>query len=367
MKVLFSSKVLRTIVYPLLLSAILHGQSYDEQSLKDSVDEIILKKMKQYDIPGLSIGIVSQDTVVYTNGYGIKNIKTKRPVTENSIFHTASISKLFTAQAIIDLVEKGDLNLDDRIIDIAPELRANDKHIDSITINQLLNHTSGLPDISHYNWGSANKSVYSLKDFLVKLELKSTTKGPKTFAYSNLGYDILGYIVEKVVCANFEAHVQQTILNPTGMSNSDFRYFNISYHLRTSPHSKGIFNNIFIRKTYPYNREHGPSSTLNSSSKDLSLWMISFLKTLNDTSKTAYHNMTKPSFKSYPHIGLGFQLYDIHSQKAIGHYGGDKGFRSFLVLFPQQNIGLVLLANCDYNENFRQEIIYEIASKIIYK
>ena len=75
--------------------------------------------------------------------------------------------------------------------------------------------------------------------------------------------------------------------------------------------------------------------------------------------------MITPSFSPYPYIGLGFQLYDVHSKKAIGHYGGDKGFRSFLMMIPEQNIGIVLLANCDYNEDFRQEIVYEIASLII--
>ena len=75
--------------------------------------------------------------------------------------------------------------------------------------------------------------------------------------------------------------------------------------------------------------------------------------------------MIKSSFDANPSIGLGFQLFDIDSQKAIGHYGGDKGFRSFLTLIPQQNVGIVLLANCDYNEDFRQEIVYEIASLIM--
>ena len=367
MKSLPISLLINALVFALLMNTTINSQSFDPQSLKDSIDEIVIRKMKQYDIPGLSIGIVSKDSLFYTKGYGVKNIKTRKPVTENSIFHTASISKLFTAQAIINLVQEECLDINDRIIDIVPELRSRNKNIDSLTIKQLLNHTSGLPDVSNYNWGAKNDTDNSLKNYIENLELKIEINEPKTYSYSNLGYDILGYIVQKVTESNFDDYIQQTILNPSGMSNSDFRYFNIPNHLRTSPHSKGVFNNRFVRKTYPYNREHGPSSTLNASAKDLSLWMRSFLRKLNDTSNTVYQSMAKSSFKPYPHIGLGFQLYDIHSQKAIGHYGGDKGFRSFLVLIPNQELGIVLLANCDYEEQFRQEILFEIVSNIIDK
>lgn len=354
--------ILFTILGHALINVALYGQSYDARSLKLAVDELVIKKMNQYDIPGLSIGIVSKDSIIYTTGYGVHDIKTRKPVTENSVFHTASISKLFTAQAIMHLIEKGDLHLDDSITAIAPELKSGTQQLDSITIRQLLNHTSGLGDIWNYNWGKDNTSDTALKNYLLQLDLGSYMKKPDTYYYSNLGYDVLGYIVEKVSSTTFEDYVQHSILSTTGMSNSDFRYYNIPNQLRTSPHSKSIFNKTYIRRTYPYNREHGPSSTLNASSKDLSLWMISFLDTLNNPLNTTYHHMTKASFAANPGIGLGFQLFDIYSQKAIGHYGGDKGFRSFIVLIPDQNIGVVLLANCDYNEDFRQEIVYQIMS-----
>ena len=365
MKRFIYTYVLLTLAAHTILNDTLYGQSYDADSLKIAVDELVTKKMNQYDIPGISIGIVSYDTIVYATAYGVNDIKTKKAVTENSIFHTASISKLFTAQAIMSLIEKGDLHLDDRITTIAPELRSTNQQLNGITIRQLLNHTSGLADVWNYNWGNDNKSDSALKNYLIQLDLDRYMKESNTYSYSNLGYDVLGYIIEKVAGTTFEDHVQDSILHATGMSNSDFRYYNIPAESRTSPHSKTIFNNTYIRRTYPYNREHGPSSTLNASSRDLSLWMISFLAILNNPEKTTYHQMIKSSFDANPSIGLGFQLFDIDSQKAIGHYGGDKGFRSFLTLIPQQNVGIVLLANCDYNEDFRQEIVYEIASLIM--
>ncbi|PCI00026.1 MAG: hypothetical protein COB81_09715 [Flavobacteriaceae bacterium] len=75
--------------------------------------------------------------------------------------------------------------------------------------------------------------------------------------------------------------------------------------------------------------------------------------------------MISPSFKANPYIGFGFQLGDINSKKTIGHYGGDRGFRSYLLMIPSEKIGLVLLANCDYDEDFRQEIIHPIAKLML--
>ena len=182
-----------------------------------------------------------------------------------------------------------------------------------------------------------------------------------------MAYDILGYVIEKVSGSTFDDYLKENVLNKNGMYNSDFRYFKIHDSLKTSPHSKRwVTNNIYERKTYPYTREHAPSSTLNSSSKDLSKWMISFLQALGDSDlNNRISTMIEPSFSSNPFIGLGFQLNDFNSKKTIGHYDGDKGFRSYLIMIPDEKIGLVLLANCDYNEDFRQEIIHPIAALML--
>jgi hypothetical protein len=82
---------------------------------------------------------------------------------------------------------------------------------------------------------------------------------------------------------------------------------------------------------------------------------------VKNDSESINRSMIKSSFNLNPSIGLGFQLDAINSKKVIGHYGGDKGFRSYLIMIPEEKIGLVLLANCDYEEDFRQEIIHPIA------
>jgi len=333
----------------------------------EKVDSVVLNKMNQYNIPGLSIGLIRNDSIIYLKGYGVRSIKTGNPVTENTIFHTASISKLFTAVATMKLVEQNLITVDDKLVDILPELKYDDNRVNDITIKNLLNHTSGLPDISNYHWDNNNQSDNSLKEFVLGLNLELDSDPSTKYEYSNLAYDILGYVIEKVSGSTFDDYLKENVLNKNGMYNSEFRYFKIHDSLKTSPHSKRwVTNNIYERKTYPYTREHAPSSTLNSSSKDLSKWMISFLQTLGDSDlNSRISTMIEPSFSSNPYIGLGFQLNDFNSKKTIGHYGGDKGFRSYLIMIPDEKIGLVVLANCDYDEDFRQEIIHPIAALML--
>ena len=326
------------------------------------VDSIVAEKMNAYNIPGLSIGIVKRDSILYSKGYGVKNINTKGAVNGNTNFHTASISKLFTAQAILILVQKNKVRLDHKLVEIIPELRYKDVNVKNITIKSLLNHTSGLTDVNNYHWKNNNQSEKSLKDYVLGLNLKLLSEPHTEYNYSNLGYNILGYVIEKLSGINFDEFVKENILIPSKMSNSDFRYFKIADSIKTAPHSKRMISKkIYERKTYPYTREQAPSSTLNSSSNDLSMWMISFLNLSDSLStKKSFESMLQPSFEDYPYIGLGFQLSNFKTEKTIGHYGGDKGYRSYLIMVPEKKMGLVLLANCDYNEDFRQEILHPI-------
>ncbi len=327
------------------------------------VDYIVINKMNEYNIPGLSLGVIRNDSIIYTRGYGVRDIGNNDLVTENTIFHTASISKLFTALAIMQLIENNKLSLDSKLVDILPELKYRDKIAENIIIKHLLNHTSGIPDINNYHWANNNEADNSLKEYVLGLNLRLDAGPSSEYQYSNLAYDILGYVIEKISGSTFDEYLKENVLTKSSMDNSDFRYFNIPHTLKTAPHSKNrITGKIYARKTYPYTREHAPSSTLNSSAIDLSNWMIYFLQTINDSSsQTNYQAMLEPTYNPNPHIGLGFQLNTLNSKKTIGHYGGDKGFRCYLFMIPEDNIGLVVLANCDYNENFRQEILHPIA------
>ncbi|OJJ20808.1 hypothetical protein BKI52_09495 [marine bacterium AO1-C] len=336
------------------------------ETLIAKIDELVNAKMSAYKIPGLAIGVVKNGQLIYAKGYGVKNIKTQEKVDKNTVFHLASISKLITAEAIMLLVQKGALRLEDKLVKVIPELKFSDERIKTITIQQLLNHTSGLPDVRGYNWGNKNQAPNALANHVKKLKLRLKYPPGTKLYYSNLGYDILARVVERASGEMFEDYVKTNILVKAGMKYSDFRYFKIPANLRCSPHSqRRVSGQVYVRKTYPYNRVHAGSSTLNASAVDMCLWMSYFLKALQNN--TNYQKMLQPSFTAYPRIGLGFQLGKVGNKMKAGHYGGDKGFRSYLMLIPEKNIGLVLMGNCDYKEDYRQEILHPIAKMMLKK
>lgn len=340
-----------------------------EGSLSEKIDSIIINKMNQYGLSGVAVGVVQHDSIIYNRGFGVRSIKTNKSVTENTVFHTASVSKLFTAIAIVQLIQKGHFSLESKLVQLIPELSFSDERVEQITIKQILNHTSGLPDVRNYHWENNHQADNSLKNYMLGLNLKLEFDPSTSYAYSNLGYNILGYVVEKASGLSFEEYTKTNVLEPSKMINSDFRYYKISDSLRTVPHTKNrITGAIQEREIYPYTREHAASSTLNASVSDLSNWMSCFLKSLDDLdSNYDYKEMLISSSKTSSNIGLGFQLYDFESKKAVGHYGGDRGFRSFLMMIPEEKMGLVILGNCDYDDDFRHEILHPVAQLMLSK
>ena len=350
----------------LLLLAVLfswHLSAQQPSPFIGEVDSLVQQKMKEYEIPGLAIGIVQDGSTLVAKGYGVKNIDDQSPVDERTTFHTASISKLLTAQATVQLLYRRDLPLNSRLADLIPDLNYKEDIARQITVKQLLNHSSGLPDIKNYQWQNQYTSDQRLEEYAKSLELEVDFGPGIEFSYSNLGYNLLAYLIQDISGLQFEDYVEQYIMEPAGMMESDFRYFNTPEDNRASPHTrKRVGKKVSVRKTYPYSREHAGSSTLNASVRDLNSWMIHFMKALESGQ---YKSMIEPSLGSYQQIGLGFQLGQHYGMLKAGHYGGDRGFRSYLFIIPEKNLGLVLLANCDYNEDFRQEILHPLASYLI--
>jgi len=344
----------------LLITTASHAYQQDA-ALKKNIDSIVLAIQHKNKLPGLSVGVVKGDSILYSKGFGVKSIKSKGTVTENSIFHTASVSKLFTAQAIMHLVRDCKMTLDDKLVSIIPSIKISNIEKNEITIKMLLNHTSGIPDISNYHWAKHHQADNSLNRYITSKTIKLKSKPGTQYAYSNLAYDILGLVIENISRQSFEEYVKANVLLPAGMVVSDFNYYKIPDSLKVAPHSRrGIHKKIEQRKDYPYTREHSPSSTLNSSAIELSKWMMSFLKEFDH--KDTNLLMTQPSTSINGSIGLGFQLYSVRGKKSFGHFGGDKGFRSYLVMTPEEKLGFVVLANCDFNEDFRQETVGQLVS-----
>lgn len=338
-------------------SVVLAAQS--PVDLRAKVDSIAEAAMVKHQLVGLSIGVVVKGEG-YSYAYGVKDIRSGQAVTPSSVFHTASISKVFTAMGILQLVDAGRLSLDTKLTEVLSYLKYSDPGINEITVQHLLQHTSGLPDVNNYRWGRNVDGPDALRNSLTAKKLKLKFDPGSGKLYSNLGYNLLGLIIEETTGDYFADYLRINLLRRYGMQDADFHYPNIKSETTVRPHSKHwLTRKPHPRKTYPYNPDHAPSSTLNASSEDLVAWMLRFLSEEEDVLSSA----TKATMMGIDETtsvsgSFGFQKYPHEVRALVGHYGGDKGFRSFLLIDPQRDVGIVVLTNGDWGEDFRQEVGY---------
>lgn len=305
-------------------------------------------------IPGITIAITVGQDIVYTNGFGVASTATKEKLEPKHIFHIASVSKTFTATAVMQLYEKGKIDINKPLTTYLPYFNLKDERYKDITIRQMLNHTSGMPDVDDYEWekgisdeGAAERYTRSLVDSVL------ISKPGSEYHYSNIAFDIMADLVAKVSGMSFEKYVKENILTPLEMKESSFYYPEIRSSLKTSPH---IGNPPKVLPVYPYNRMHAPSSTLNTNVLEMSHWAIANMyngkyKNTQVLLPDTHLMMMTPTFTINKDrnisIGLSWFMYPYKGMTNYEHGGSDDGYRSLLTLIPEKKIGIVLLCNLE--------------------
>lgn len=217
--------------YILLLFALTCGLTSNAQapktinSLKELTDSIQVIVRKR-NIPGLMIGIATKDAVVFSGGFGYADLRNQRKVNGQTRFRMGSITKSFVAIAIQQLVEQGKLNLNDKLRTLAPEVPfKNDwEETNPIRIVNLLEHTSGFDDFKFNKMYDLDEKAYNSAEMML-MQQKSMVcrwRPSERYAYGNVNYVILGYIIRKLTGKEYDQYLQENILLPLGMSNSGF-------------------------------------------------------------------------------------------------------------------------------------------------
>lgn len=325
------------------------------------IDAIVSKVMSDYKIPGLSIGIVKDNSVFLLKGYGTRDIDTMAPVDSFTNFLTCSISKLFTATAIMQLSEQGRIDIGKKLVDYVPDFEMKDERYKNITIEQMLTHTSGLPNIANPNYiHPANDSI-ALTEFARKLKREKLSFEPgvqlSEKTYSNTAYDILGLVIERVSQQTYSDYVTENILTPAGMDSSSFFYTDINSGRRSRPHKKNwLTGKVKTSSYYPDIPQDKPCGNLNSCSNDLCRWMLHNLSIYNSTNteegvvdRSTLADMwtTKRTIPGYTtSVGLGWWMVQSGKYgKYVFHVGNDPGFCGVLIISPENNFGIVVLCN----------------------
>jgi CubicO group peptidase (beta-lactamase class C family) len=318
---------------------------------KQKIDDYIQDVMKKFDIPGIAIAVTKDSESIYINTFGVKNVVTKEKLQPEHIFHMASVSKPFVATAIVQLIEQGKINLDEPLTAYLPYFRLDDERYKDITIRQMLNHTSGMPDVNDYEWDKPQYDEGAAERYVRSLKKEKLIAAPgERYQYSNMAYNVLGDVIAKVSGKPFEDYMKDSILNPLGMKESNFLYEHTKKELRTSPH---IWNSgVVVSDVYPYNRPHAPSGTLNSNVIEMIKWAEANLNhgELNGTrilNEQSCNLLWQPSvhLSERTSIGLGWVLSEHRGFSTISHSGDDLGYSSDLKLIPEKKIGIIMASN----------------------
>src|SRR5262249_46428772 len=305
-------------------------------------------------IPGFAIAIVHNQKVVYAAGFGVRNLENKNDkITPQSLFHMASITKPFVATSVMQLVEKGKVDLESPVVKYLPYFRLNDERYATITVRQMLSHLSGMPDVLDYEWDKPQYDDGALERYVRSLSNQSLIAAPGTrFRYSNMAYEVLGDLIAKVSGMPFEDYVRKQILEPLGMKSSTLLVKQADPRLLASPHVMDKAYETVVSKVFPYNRMHSPSSTLYSNVLDMSRWATANMNRGELDGKrilkaSTYEVMWKPAGDQWQQIGISWFLGKYKEYPTISHSGGDTGFVSNLVMIPDQSIAVVMMSNFD--------------------
>ncbi len=209
------------------------GNRYHESFQREKVDKLnryISGELKDKRIPGLGLTLVKEDEVVFSRGYGYRDVERSLPASDNTLFGIGSVTKSFTAVAILQLAEKGKLKLDDPVTSYVEDYRV-DSDASKTTISHLLSHSSGFPTLNaaeillmrEIGKDSSYIPMADRRDFfdLINSAADERVAEPgKQFFYWNEGYTMLGYIIEKLSGLPFRKYVEDNILRPLGMKRS---------------------------------------------------------------------------------------------------------------------------------------------------
>jgi CubicO group peptidase (beta-lactamase class C family) len=343
-----------SIIWSLLVS-----NSFAQKIQLDSLDLQINNLIKDFDIPGLSIGIVQNDSIIFSKGYGNLEILKERKVDENTIFGIGSISKSFTALTLGILVDEGKIDWDDKVKKYLPYFELYDPYVsDNFTIRDLLTHRSGLRDVSGGTlW---YHSDYSRVELIKRLKHLLPVSGFRDKpAYQNVMYVVASEIVKEVSGMSWDNFVKTRVFDKLKMNNTtSLSTERESTNNLAKPHIwNEDFEKIVIKQEKGDNL--APGGFIYSSAIDMSNYMKLMLNNGVFNKDTIVHpKIIKEIFRPqiiYPlggrysnefsSYGFGWWLTPIKGHKVIEHSGGIDGMAAQLVMIKDLNVGFIILTN----------------------
>ena len=328
-----------------------------------SIDSLVEKVMKSFDVPGIAVGIVKDGKVIHAKGYGVRSLQSKLPTTEHTLFGIASNSKAFTAAALGILVDRGKISWNDKVRDYIPEFKLHDPYVtEHFTIKDLLTHRSGLGlgagDLMFF----PDSSDFTLQDIIYNLRfLQPVSEFRTQYDYDNNLYIVAGEVIARVSGMSWDDFVEKNIMLPLGMKESAGSFDRL-------PSTQNVIDahapvngkvQVIARSTL---RSGHAAGGINANVVDLAKWVNCLLNAgVYGDSKRIYSAevakelwtpqtiipVSNPGpyqvhFSSY---GLGFFLSDVKGKLQATHTGGLEGMVTQITLIPEIKLGIIVLTN----------------------
>ncbi len=355
------SKIIVLISFLFFINTSVYSQISEKE-----IDALVEKSLTKFDVAGVAIAIVKDGKVIYKKGFGVQSITTKQPVNEYTNFAIASNSKAFTTTALAILEDEGKLKWTDKVKDHLPEFKMyNDYVTENFNILDLLTHRSGLGlgvgDLMFFPDGSN----FTVKDVLTSFQhFKPVSAFRTQFDYDNLLYIVAGEVIAKVSGMSYEEFVQKRIIATLQMDHTFVGSLLKDKTNLAAPHSSesgtiknidafdigigsaagGIFSNVTDMSKWMITRmnkgKYGTDlkSTLFSLKNHNEMWRLHTVEPANTNPRYNSH------FNGY---GLGWGLSDEKGNLKVTHTGGLPGMLSIVTMYPDLNLGIVILTNTE--------------------
>ncbi|UJR34647.1 hypothetical protein I4U23_027424 [Adineta vaga] len=319
----------------------------DTQTIR-TIDAFLQGVLERFSIPGIALGVFRNDKIIHAKGYGYSNIEHQVPVKPETVFQSGSVGKQFTSMAIMMLIEKGKLRLDDKIKQYFPDAPST---WNNITIRHLLTHTSGMTDYpDHIN----------LQDDYTEEEIyQEIKKNPLAFpvgeqwSYSNLGYVMLGILIRRITNQFYGDFLKENVFNPLGMTTA--RVINETDIIPNRASGYILANGELKNQAWV-------SPSLNTMADgalyltiyDMAKWDAGLNNNQLLKDPKSFDTMWSPvklnNGSTYPY-GFGWTLARAkNGMRIVEHGGAWQGFKSFVIRILEEKLTIVLFANLGETE-----------------
>jgi CubicO group peptidase (beta-lactamase class C family) len=330
-----------------------------------AVDKLVNDSLKAWQVPGAALAVVRDDKVIHLKGYGVRELGGAKPVTPDTVFAIASLTKAFTATSLALLVDEGKVKWDDPVRKHVPFFRLADPLADrNVTLRDLLCHRTGVAAHDRL-W---LRAPWSQEESIRRLAfLRPAQSFRSAYQYNNLMYMTAGFAVASAAKCSWPEFVRKRLLTPLGMKGAVFSRTEV---LKTAdhatPHRLDKGGKLKAVAWYPDDKQIRASGSLKAGVRDLTRWVrfqlgegtfggkrLLSAKNLAEThTPQMVVRLEGPSRATHPEAtqlsyGLGWNIADYRGRLTWSHTGGTEGFRSHIVLVPRAKLGIIFLMNAE--------------------